>query len=143
MKSIVYLSEAITPFSESALRELTETSSANNEKLGVHGYLCYQGGRFLQYLEGSEEALDSLIEKIEKDPRHRFLYCMDQRELTNPRFSGWSMRHINNSELAYLNMEHHVETNMLYLKENYSDKGKCADFVWRQIENIARYGGQL
>lgn len=143
MKSIVYLSQAKISFSDEALEELTRLSSENNDSLGISGYLCYQNGRFLQYLEGPIEPVDALVEKIKKDPRHEFLYYMEGGTSAKKLFPFWSMRRISDSDLSYLNMEHHVETNLLYLKENFSNKSVCTDLVWRQIENIAKYGGRL
>ncbi|GEM_PF-2500612 len=42
----------------------------NNPEMGVTGVMFFQHGRFLQFLEGSESLLNSLLKKIERDPRH-------------------------------------------------------------------------
>ena len=71
IKQLVYISKATVPFTSASLKELTELANNNNEKLNVTGCMAYASGYFLQLLEGSDETVDSLYRKIEKDSRHK------------------------------------------------------------------------
>ncbi len=68
--SVAYSSRATEDFSDSDLVELLTLSRRNNIRLGLTGVLLYRGGRFLQYLEGPEQAVAERIEIIAADTRH-------------------------------------------------------------------------
>jgi hypothetical protein len=61
---------------------------------------------FLQYLEGPADAIDTLETKIANDPRHsivkRFTRSLPADER---RFTGWSMRLMNDNERFEMHME--------------------------------------
>ncbi len=61
---LVYVSSATRPFSGEDLRALLATCRKNNAELGVTGMLLYKDGNFMQVLEGDEEAVRGLYEKI-------------------------------------------------------------------------------
>ena len=75
MFSLVYTSQAIVPFEEPVLIELALKSAANNDRLGVTGFVTYDAAlqTFFQFLEGEKDTIEQLIQIIECDPRHRVL----------------------------------------------------------------------
>lgn len=91
--SLLYMSEANTPFDEASLQQLAVQSAASNVLLNVSGYLLYRNSRFTQYLEGPEEDVSGLMDRIQRDDRHRVMTVAklgrDER-----RFPGWSMRRL-------------------------------------------------
>jgi Sensors of blue-light using FAD len=68
--SLLYLSQSTIPFSKQDLRELLTKSRENNSQLGITGMLLFKGGNFLQVLEGRQETVMSLYERISRDSRH-------------------------------------------------------------------------
>jgi hypothetical protein len=81
--------------SQEDLSAIQEKAKTNNAPLDVTGSLFYNGGWFLQVLEGPASTLDKLYKKIELDPRHknsRVLYNEPANFRTFPR---WSMNMIN------------------------------------------------
>jgi len=78
-------------FAETELVELLRKSRANNERDGVSGMLLYQGGNFIQVLEGPVEAVDRVLARVEKDPRHRGVILMSRRTVAEREFGEWSM----------------------------------------------------
>lgn len=89
--SLMYLSEALMPFSDASLKQLGVQSSAANALHGITGYLSYRQGRFTQFLEGERSLVLALIKRIEFDERHSFLALTELGN--NPRvFPGWSMQ---------------------------------------------------
>jgi hypothetical protein len=72
---------------------------------GVTGLLVFDGVRFLQIVEGSEEAIDSL----RADPRHSAIEVRDERLVDERSFPDWSMELVRVSA-GYLTARDAVET---------------------------------
>ena len=70
MFSIVYVSSAVQPFSQSELIALLESCRKNNAAAGVTGMLLYKEGSFMQVLEGEQTNVQQVFAKIARDPRH-------------------------------------------------------------------------
>jgi len=81
--------------SSTELNDILNTAKSNNQGIDVTGSLFYNGGWFLQVLEGPPATLNALYKKIEKDPRHknsRILYNEPAKFRT---FTRWSMNMTN------------------------------------------------
>ncbi len=89
--SLIYASSAVNLFSTADLVSLLETCRRNNTAAGVTGMLLYKAGNFMQVLEGEEEAVRRLHEKIHHDPRHRGLLTLTEHMITERQFGEWSM----------------------------------------------------
>ncbi|HTV58020.1 MAG TPA: BLUF domain-containing protein [Verrucomicrobiae bacterium] len=91
MISLVYVSRAAAPFSNLQLVELLEKCRENNESFGVTGILLYKDGRFMQALEGDEDAVRSVMAKISADPRHGDIAILVMEPALEREFAEWSM----------------------------------------------------
>lgn len=88
---LVYISVVDQDTSESDLELIADISAKNNSKGGITGILLKQEGYFIQYIEGPPEAVDALMLKIAKDPRHTqisVITCGINRERL---FPNWHM----------------------------------------------------
>jgi hypothetical protein len=56
--------------------------------------LLYHNGTFLQVLEGPQDAVLGLVERIEKDPRNSNIDRMFEEEAPARMFSDWSMAYV-------------------------------------------------
>ena len=95
INQLVYISQATRKMSPEDLSAIQEKAKTNNGPIDVTGNLFYNGGWFLQVLEGPASTLDKLYKKIELDPRHknsRILYNEPANFRTFPR---WSMNMTN------------------------------------------------
>lgn len=95
INQLVYISQAVRKMSLEDLTSIQKIAKVNNEPIDVTGSLFYNGGWFLQVLEGPVATLNTLYQKIEKDPRHknsRILYNEPAKFRT---FSRWSMNMTN------------------------------------------------
>lgn len=95
INQLVYISQATRKMSPEDLSAIQETAKKNNAPLDVTGSLFYNGGWFLQVLEGSLSTLDKLYKTIELDSRHknsRVLYNEPANFRTFPR---WKMNMTN------------------------------------------------
>jgi hypothetical protein len=95
INQLVYLSEAVSKMSRADLESIQNIAKTNNQPLDVTGSLFYNGGWFLQILEGPVETLDSLYHKIEKDPRHKNTRVIYNEPAKFRTFGRWSMNMIN------------------------------------------------
>ncbi len=62
--------------------------------------LLYRDGNFLQVLEGPAGVVDSLIQKIKRDPRHNGVILMSRKAIEERQFGDWSMAFRNMSKDA-------------------------------------------
>lgn len=95
INQLIYISQATRKMSVADLSDIQEKAKTNNGPLDVTGSLFYNGGWFLQVLEGPEATLAKLYKKIERDPRHknsRIIYNEPAKFRTFPR---WSMNMTN------------------------------------------------
>jgi hypothetical protein len=78
----------------STLNDIAEVSIAHNKAENISGILCYGNGYFFQYIEGSEQALTNLKNRILKDNRHKSIQTLAFSAIEERRFTGWSLRSI-------------------------------------------------
>ena len=88
---IGYVSSAVREFTRAELLALLERSREKNGRLGITGLLVYQGGNFLQVLEGDEQSVRHLYEIIFEDPRHKDIYILFEEFIPEREFPNWSM----------------------------------------------------
>ena len=89
--SMAYLSSATIPFSEQELEELLKRSRASNSKLGITGMLLFKDGNFMQILEGIEDKVRALYDKIARDRRHGSCKVLFEGHSSEPNFPDWAM----------------------------------------------------
>ena len=88
---VIYESQASRAFSETEVEALLASSRASNSRRGITGILLYRHGNFTQVLEGEESAVRALIEKIQRDPRHKNFSVRLEQAIANRSFPNWSM----------------------------------------------------
>lgn len=69
-------------------------SRTNNAKSQIVGGLFYGNGYFFQYLEGEENAVYALYDRICQDDRHRNVTTLIQEFLPERTFTNWSMKYV-------------------------------------------------
>jgi hypothetical protein len=91
LKTVTYTSRARLDLSDRDLIDIHETARHLNALDGVTGLLLFDGVRFLQVIEGAEEAIDNLVERLRADPRHSAFEIRDERVAEVRAFPHWSM----------------------------------------------------
>ena len=84
---------------------LVRAARLANVRQGVTGALYASEGKFAQYLEGEEEVVTTLYERIRQDPRHSDCQVVDRRSMFLRVYSGWSMAFLPDSSSASLMMK--------------------------------------
>lgn len=95
---IIYISrstfkstEVINKIEPNVARILAK-SRVNNRKNGLVGVLYFGDGVFFQCLEGEEDAVNSLLEKLAADPRHTDLKVISKKYIDKLSFGDWAMK---------------------------------------------------
>ena len=92
MYQLVYVSTATREFNGKELADLLQVARRNNGRDGVTGMLLYHGGSFFQVLEGDEEKVREIFDRVERDPRHQKVTVLHEEEQVDSRdFPDWSM----------------------------------------------------
>jgi class 3 adenylate cyclase len=92
MKRIMYISTTTRKLTDQEVEEIGRKSTVNNAKVAVTGVLLSANEFFFQILEGKEEDVEGVMERIRKDPRHQGLLILKaEYEVTGRLFGSWSM----------------------------------------------------
>ena len=91
MFQLVYLSTEAVAFDAAQLLALQTESEQANRQRDITGMLLYRDGFFLQALEGSREAVGALMDRIQKDSRHKALLVLLAGAVVERDFASWSM----------------------------------------------------
>lgn len=91
---LLYASRAVDARPE-VIDDVLAHSRQFNPTCGITGILCFGGGIFLQAIEGGRGAVNDLYAHILRDPRHKDVILLHYEEITERRFSGWTMGMVN------------------------------------------------
>ncbi|SEM87552.1 BLUF domain-containing protein [Palleronia pelagia] len=91
MHYLVYRSTALVSPGSFRYGGILHTSVRNNAETGITGYLHYEEGEFLQYIEGPDAAISALWARLARDPRHRDILLLASGALARRRFEDWRM----------------------------------------------------
>lgn len=123
MLSLIYVSSSVKQLNDEELLDILKVSRENNSSNDVSGLLLYKGGNFMQVLEGPDDVVVSLFEKIEQDPRHKGVSILSQEQIQKRQFPAWEMAFTNldnpaiRNEPGYSKFLHDEFTADLYRRE--------------------------
>ena len=89
--SLVYVSSASRLMNDEELEEILRVSRVNNQRDGITGMLLYKDGNVMQVLEGPDDKVLTLVEKIRHDPRHYGLQVLLRDHVAERQFNQWAM----------------------------------------------------
>lgn len=113
---IFYTSTAREPFSHQDLEGLLTGSRQRNIHHGITGALVYHDHSFFQVLEGPEDVVRALWEKIQHDPRHFAVHLFLEQRPDTRLFSEWQMAWVSPKALEMVGFE-----SRLLRKTQYAD----------------------
>ncbi|MBF9224113.1 BLUF domain-containing protein [Hymenobacter ruricola] len=91
IQQLIYCSTATRPLNEDELVQLVGQARIHNHSQAITGLLFYDGGKFLQVLEGEPAVVDGLYAHIAHDPRHTGLTTVLDAPVPARNFPEWSM----------------------------------------------------
>lgn len=92
LKALTYTSRASIDIGARELEDIHRTATQLNALDGITGMLVFNGTRFLQIVEGADLAVDELLARLRRDPRHSAIEVRDERRIEVRSFPGWSMQ---------------------------------------------------
>ncbi len=92
LATLVYRSRCVTPLDDPALQQLVSAALQRNQAESVTGLLIYDGGRFLQWLEGPADSVDRIWRSIQADGRHTDVEILGRMPSTVRCFPDWGMK---------------------------------------------------
>jgi len=95
MLSLIYVSSSIKLLNDAELLDILKVSRENNGSKDITGLLLYKSGNFMQALEGPDEVVNALYEKIKADPRHKDVSVISREQIAARQFSKWEMAFTN------------------------------------------------
>ncbi len=96
---LLYVSRAVDPEDTKAIQSILDSAREHNLGNGITGILCYGGGIYLQAIEGGRLQVNALYGHIVRDERHKDVALLHYEEITERRFSGWTMGQVNLAKL--------------------------------------------
>ncbi|MDL2716731.1 MAG: BLUF domain-containing protein [Acidobacteriota bacterium] len=94
---LIYSSEAAPDLATPDLEGMLAESRIRNRARGITGVLVFVDGAFLQILEGEKDDVLDLMERIERDPRHRGIKVFHEEETDERAFPSWNMAYLSPS----------------------------------------------
>jgi len=93
MKLVVYSSQFIPGDISSAdvLEDIRIISQDWNQRNEITGVLLFQNQTFLQALEGPDDKVDNLMQRLSSDCRHRNIDILVQLAIQHRYFPDWNM----------------------------------------------------
>ena len=91
LRAIVYVSTATQRMTELELASLLIEARDLNLESGVTGVVLHDDGNFMQYFEGSDEAVRATYERIRASQRHRNIIELLNECIAQRSFPDWTM----------------------------------------------------
>jgi hypothetical protein len=135
---LLYASRAVNPDAQ-AIEEILSKSREENPGSGITGILCYGGGIFLQAIEGGREAVSELYAHIQKDPRHKEVVLLHYEEISERRYSGWTMGQVDVTRVNTRMLLKYSERAEL---DPYSVSGKVSSALLEELMATASIVGR-
>lgn len=89
--SLIYVSIETRPMTPQDITAILEKAREFNAKENITGMLLYRNGYFIQALEGEEDRVRALYDKIKRDERHANVLMIYDKPIQERSFGNWSM----------------------------------------------------
>ena len=133
---LLYASRSARDIDDALVASILERSQKHNLEHGITGILCTysQGNVFLQVLEGSRAAVNTLYGTIVRDPRHSDVTLLDYAEISERRFATWRMGNVRLNRVNLGTVLRFSETAVL---DPFGMSGKAAIALLEELMSTA------
>ena len=91
LRCIVYLSSATNLMTDAEIEALLVSARNSNATQNITGVLMYLDGNFVQYIEGPEDNLHKLYDRISSSPKHKDIIKIMHKSIAVRNFPDWLM----------------------------------------------------
>lgn len=123
-----YVSAARAPVGQSDLEAILQTAQPFNRSRDITGCLIYEQGHFAQILEGGQQEIETLMQRIIRDPRHQSVRIVWSGPVQRRMFEDWSM--------AAFNLDHPTPGDSVSIRDL---RRELADFLAVSEQNLATF----
>jgi len=144
MKGLIYVSQTPQQWTQEELDGLVSLAKLKNEVNQITGFLFFSDRRFLQYIEGEVENIDSLYLTINQDPRHSINHSVIQNIGEKRFFPNWKMAKILRIDLVEYQMERALLDYMfMFDGKVYPKLEKHDSAIWRMVKKISDHRAEF
>ncbi|MGD8957742.1 MAG: BLUF domain-containing protein [Chromatiaceae bacterium] len=86
-----YVSTQTHPMGGKELLEILKSARRSNEDVEITGLLLHREDSFFQVLEGEEDVVRQVFDKIQRDPRHERIKVLFEGPIEAREFADWRM----------------------------------------------------
>lgn len=131
MHLIIYISEYTGSPSEieQDLEAICSVSKKNNLRFQITGELFYHNGKFLQVIEGGREHLETLMDVICKDPRHKDVTRIVDAKVQQRMFPDWQMNTLKLEDIDSLSKESMLRFKSAFIEQCQMDSRLFIDLL--------------
>jgi hypothetical protein len=90
---LIYSSRAVGSITPADLLKILEKARRTNAELGISGMLLNIDASFFQVLEGEDDKVTNLYERIGRDKRHTAVIKLISEPIDKRDFADWTMAH--------------------------------------------------
>ncbi|HKL35931.1 MAG TPA: BLUF domain-containing protein [Salegentibacter sp.] len=123
--AISYVSTVNPALSESEIQAALDFSKDWNNNNNITGILLYSQGNFFQVLEGQEQLLKELFERIKLDERHHNIITIFQKPIPDVQFDGY--------EADFISLDDHFQ------QKNIESYTKQVSLLNPSIQSSVKY----
>jgi hypothetical protein len=106
--SIIYVSSAVSPFSDVELESLLVDARAFNKAKAITGVLLYADGNFMQCLEGPVDSVLRAYDRIKASHRHKDLIEFNRATIDARSFDSWEMGLLRPTKTEFISISNAV-----------------------------------
>lgn len=139
LKGIVYVSKALQRFDTADLEEISNRASIANNELEVTGYLYFENDRFVQYIEGEKDVVESLMERINSDPRHEVINQFPREDIENRKFPSWNMKYVSKNMVSEIKLEFVLMDYILMISNELYEPRGDKEKIWSMVDKISYF----
>ena len=116
------------------LINITTAAKRHNVEYGITGLLFYHNGRFLQIIEGPQKSLESLMDILETDTRHRNIERIIDEPIRERGFRDWNMDSFNLSDTEKIDPQELRVIRDVYKRNMTMESGFIDEFYKAMLE---------
>lgn len=134
---LTYHSIAKPGLTEKDIKDIMEVSSRNNAELGITGCLLYHKDFFLQILEGEENKVLDLFDKIKYDDRNDQVTLLSTDHTDSRIFKEWAMAYYHIPDKKELNPEEQkVRQDLIDLSDSSQKPNFTLKVFWYNVKQL-------
>ena len=135
---LTYISEPFPWINIEDINDILQISRTFNAENQLTGCLIYTKKLFMQILEGDQEIIEGLYERIEKDRRHFNVELINTQHVDERVFSKWTMAYLNLKEQSSVPTIGKIKQNLLLLSEGASVTEIDLDKFWGDVHEALK-----